>query len=246
MISSITPAAELFSATLRILPSRLTLEHYLNLTKARPILSSFLNSLKVAGITSGLSILISIFACFGFRSFTFWGKKTLWSLILFSYLFPGVLIIIPLYFLMFNLGLLNTHSGLVLAHSSFVLPLAVYLLSSFFRTIPVEIGDAALTDGCSKMGTLFRITIPLSLPGFLTVGLFGFILSWNNYLFAMILLNRSSKYTLPLLIAQTIQPDQIFWGDLLTLSVVTCLPVIVIFGFINRHFVKGLTAGALR
>jgi multiple sugar transport system permease protein len=161
-------------------------------------------------------------------------------------MFPPILLVIPLFIVMKNLDLTNTYRGLIAVHLIYQFPFAIWLLISFFKAIPIEIEESALIDGCSRLRSFLEVVIPLAAPGIATAALYSFITSWNEYLYAMMFLTQESKKTLPVAIAAYVTRDQIMWGALLSSSVLVSIPAIVFTYFVQKHFVKGLAAGAVK
>src|SRR5262249_43900668 len=144
------------------------------------------------------------------------------------------------------LGLINSYAGVVVTHVTFTAPFCLWLLRSFFRAIPMDLEEAAMVDGSSRFGAFVRIVLPLAAPGILSTGLFGFILSWNEYLFASVLLTGEARKTVPIGIREFIVQFDIRWGEVMAASTLATVPVVLLFFLIQRHFVRGLMAGAIK
>ncbi len=154
--------------------------------------------------------------------------------------------LLPLYLTLGMLGLINSYAGVIVTHITFTAPFCLWLLRSFFKTIPLDLEEAAMVDGNGRLGAFVRIVLPLALPGILSTGLFGFILSWNEYLFASVLLTGEARKTVPIGIAEFIVQFDIRWGEVMAASSLATIPVVILFALIQRHFVRGLMAGAIK
>lgn len=249
-ISSFKPLSELINAATGFFPKQPTLSNYLTLLLVRTPVRNFplflLNSLKVSLGTVLLTVLISSVAGYGLARYKYPGGGILIQSMLFIYVFPTVLLIIPIYRMFLNLKLLDTHLGLIIIYTALAAPFCTWLISSFFKTIPIEIEQAASIDGASKLTIFFRITLPLAGAGLLTVGVYAFIIAWGEYMFASILLSSSSNRTAPLGLATLTAEQYIEYGPLLAGSVLIILPVIILFFPVARHFIKGVMGGAIK
>ena len=160
--------------------------------------------------------------------------------------FPYVLILIPFYVLMSNLGLVDSHLGLILTHTSITLPFALWMLTGYFNAIPRDLDQAALIDGCSRLGVLFRIIYPIAIPGMVVAGFFAFVVSWGDYLFVSILSQSHETQTLPIGLQTFMSSLQVKWGLITAGTVIAIVPTIVFFAIVQRRLVAGLTAGAVK
>jgi ABC-type glycerol-3-phosphate transport system permease component len=174
------------------------------------------------------------------------GKKIFLMVALLPQFFPYVLILIPFYVLMSNLGLVDNHFGLILTHMSITLPFALWMLTGYFNAIPQELDHAALIDGCSRLGVLFRILYPVALPGLVVAGFFAFVVSWGDYLFVSILSQSNSTQTLPIGLQTFMSSLQVKWGLITAGTVLAIIPTIIFFAIVQRRLVDGLTAGAVK
>ncbi|MFQ6125051.1 MAG: carbohydrate ABC transporter permease [Candidatus Heimdallarchaeota archaeon] len=205
------------------------------------------NSLIVSGISVVLTVAFGTLGAYAVARLTFKGKGFVSNAILAIYTVPGILLIIPLYVLITRAGLVNSLGGLVITYMAQTIPVALYMLAGYFKTIPVEIEEAALVDGYSRLGVIWRVTIPLSLPAIATVALYVFMITWNEFLFAFIILRDSDKYTLPIGLAHLHQMTHAgVWGQLMAGSVILTVPVIVLFLTFEKYLVQGLTGGGVK
>jgi len=244
ILCSFEPTQELFST--RILPQSLTVQHYVKVLNTSDFGIYFLNSLYVAFLTMGITTAFSIVGAYSTTRLRYRGREILASSIFVTYLFPGILLLIPLYVVMYKMRLVNTHAGLVILHTTLTLPFCLILLRAFFSAIPTDLEEAAMIDGCGKICAMVRIVLPLAVPGIVSIALFAFILSWNEYMFSMVMLNSASKWTLPIGLSMYLHTDEIRWEQLLAATVLVLVPVFLFFQVINRHLIAGLMAGSIK
>lgn len=246
MIStSLKPSAELLQRPLTLLPEAATIAHYVDLLARTTFLGNMANSFIVATGAVILGLGLAVPAAYAFSRFRFAGRRVLLLQFLVINMFPVVLLIIPLFILMRQLGLLDTYLALIIGHGTFTMPFAVWMMASYMQAIPTELDDAAMIDGCSRLGALWRVVIPLALPGIVTTGIYIFITSWNEYLYALMLAGHDVR-TLTVALQLLIGEFQIQWGMLTAGGTITALPVTILFLFIQKRLVGGLTAGAVR
>jgi multiple sugar transport system permease protein len=244
--SSVKVSAEIIARTPTLFPQTLTTEHYSKLFNDSPFPTFLRNSLLVAAGTMVITVILSTLAAYGLYRMRFPGRKMLFRIILITYAFPGVLLLVPMYQMMSALGLVDRLLALVIVDVTLASPFAVWMLQAFFRTIPQELEEAAALDGATRLGIIVRIMLPLAAPGVASIAIFAFITSWTEYIFASILIISEANRTVPVGLAGIIGQYQVDWGLLLAGATVTTLPVLVLFGLVGRNFVEGLTAGAVR
>lgn len=203
------------------------------------------NSLIIATGSTLIAILFGSLAAYAFSRMHFLGRMPLLMGVLATRLLPPITAVIPLFLLMRNLQLLDTHVGLIIVYSAINVPFAIWILKAFFDTIPKELEDSALIDGCSRLGALGRVTVPLALPGIAATATFVFILAWNEFTFAFIFTSLDAK-TMPVLIAESLGEMQIYWQDMSSLATIVALPGLLFAFFMQRYLVTGLTAGAIK
>jgi ABC-type glycerol-3-phosphate transport system permease component len=232
-----------------ILPRELTLDNYAAVLEDPAFGVYATNSLIVASSVTILSLVVSALGGYGLARLRFRGSRLLGRFVLFAYIAPAVLLAVPMFVIMSRLGLVSTPVALVLAHSSFAIPFCVWVLRGFFLTIPRELEEASMVDGSTRLGAFRRIVLPLARPGLLAAAMFSFLLSWNEYFYALVFLQNNAQMTLPIGIQSTyfnlsMGPDE--WVKLLAASVIASIPVLVVFAGLQRWMVSGLTAGAVR
>jgi multiple sugar transport system permease protein len=245
VITSIKPQVELSVWPVQYLPRQATLDHYRELVGRTSFAGNLLNSLVIATGAAALGLAVSIPAAYAFSRFRFRGRRALMTGFLVINMFPIVLLIIPLFILMKNLGLLDTFLGVILGHSTFAIPFAIWMLTSYFNAIPRDLDEAAVIDGASRQQTIRMIILPLMAPGVVTAGIYIFITSWNEYLFAMMLSGQAVR-TVTVALQLFIGEFTVQWGLLTAGGTLIALPVTLLFLLVQRRLVGGLTAGAVK
>lgn len=252
LITSFKDYKEVFDVPPTFIPKAPTLNVYKGvftgeqLGRHDPWMLFFGNSLIIAGGAAILCSLIASFAGYGFARFTkIKGWVFLLFLILISQMFPGPSLLIPVYSMLRKLTLDNTRLGMLLLYTSFALPFTTWMSIGTFRNVPQELEDAARIDGCSRLQTFLRIVLPISKLGLVTTGLFAFLLSWSEYPFGLILLKTQSKHTVAVGLGAYLREFDVFWNEMAAATVLMSLPLIVIFLFVQKFFVRGLIEGAL-
>ncbi|WP_395675882.1 carbohydrate ABC transporter permease [Inquilinus sp.] len=237
---------EIIARVPTLVPHSFTLRHFDKLLGASDYPRYLGNSLLVGLGSTAITVVLSVLAAYGFYRLRFPGRDLLFRAVLVAYAFPGILILIPLYGMMSQAGLIDTPAALVIVNVTFAAPFAIWMMRSFFASIPVELEEAALIDGASRLAILLRIMVPLAAPGIASVAIFAFIASWTEYLFASVLILSDANRTLPVGFAGIIGQYQIDWGLLLAGATLATVPVVVLFGIVGRWFIAGLTAGAVK
>jgi len=174
------------------------------------------------------------------------GKTIIIGSMLYAYMFPPLLLAIPLLSIFARLGLADHLIAVVMAHCTLSIPLGVWMLWGFFKAMPFDLEEAAMVDGCSRAGAFFRMVLPLSAPGIITVAIFSFLLSWTDYVFSFVLVNSDLNKTLPVGLASVLGSFDARWGELMAGATLIALPLFIMFMFLSRYFIKGLAAGALK
>lgn len=246
VISSLKPAIELFSSPPEILPDSFTTHWYEVVFTRTNAGSFFLNSFIVGSIATLVCLTIGTLAAYAITRFDFPGKSVFLIAALVTYLFPAIVLFVPIYLTLNSLGLINTIPGLVICHTILTFPFAVWMLKSFFETLPREIDEAAWVDGSSYLGTFVKIVLPLSLPGIFSVGIFVFVLSWNEFLFASIVMTSAQMKTIPVGISEFITSFDVRWGEIMALGTLATVPVVVLFSMVQRFFLRGVLSGAVK
>lgn len=247
VICSFKPGGELYSLPPTFLPNEWTLQNYRDLFVQTNFLVYFRNSLIVAGGATFLSILIGALGAYSLSRFKFFGIGAFANASLVCYMLPEVLLVLPLYIYVIKLGLADTLISLIIANTAFTLPLALWFMRSYFNAIPVSLEESAMIDGCTRLQAMFRVTLPLALPGVISVGVFAFNHSWNEFLFALVFTSSENNKTLPLGLATWIGQDNIYsWGMLLSGAVLVTIPVVLFYLLVQRKLVVGLSEGGAK
>jgi multiple sugar transport system permease protein len=223
-----------------------TLENYRILIEDKHFLLNIRNSLLVAGTVTVISLIISSFAAYSLMRFRYRFRGLIGRLILFAYLTPTSLLFIPLSILMARLNLGNSLYGLILVYLTFSLPLATWLLTGYFRSVPRELEEQGMIDGLSRMGSLLRIVLPLSAPGLAAVAIFTFTGAWNELLLALVLITSDSQRTAPLALNYLITSDVLPWGPLMAGAALSSVPLMILYFMAQRFMVQGITAGSVK
>ena len=244
--SSFKSPEEIIATSTTIIPRSFTLEHYNKILFNSDFFIYLKNSLIVSFSSMIISIILSVSAAYGLHKLKFYGNKFVEYSLLVTYAFQGVILLVPIYLLFAKVNLLNTYFALIVVNVLFATPFAVWMLKAFFKLIPNEIEEAAYIDGASRYTVFSRIIVPVASPGIASVAIFCFIISWTEYLFASILISGDDLKTLPVGLAGIVGQYQIDWGFLLSCAVLASLPVILLFVFIGKYFVSGLTEVAVK
>jgi multiple sugar transport system permease protein len=226
---------------------KFTLENYLYLFRETAFSEWVKNTLIVSVVSTVLSLGCSIFAGYALARLRFPGSNFLGVGIFLAYLVPPTLLFLPLAQVIYKLNLYNTYWSLILTYPTQLIPFASWLLMGYFRTIPKEIEESAMADGCSRLQILVRMILPLSIPGLLSAGIFCFTLCWNEFLYALIFMSSGSMKTIPVgVVSDMIKADTLFWGSLMASAVLGSFPIAFLYSFFVKHYVSGLTAGAVK
>ena len=237
---------EIFTTPPTLLPESLTLENVTRLFEQTRFAVYLGNSVLVATCTVLLTLAIATPAAYALTRFRFRGREAISATVLFTYMFAPIMVIIPFYVLMRTLELTNTRAGLVLAYTAFCLPFALWLLRTFFQSIPLDLEEAALVDGASRPRAVLHVVLPLALPGVVATGTFTFILAWNDYIFARVLLAADELKTLPVGIADLYNASVVDWGMIMSAGMLVLLPVLAVFVFIQKYLVAGWGSGGIK
>jgi len=245
LASSVKTQDQLFTIPPLWVPAAPTLGNFVRLFQGQ-FPTWFQNSLVVAVATTVTGLTLAALAAYAFSRFPFRGSRMLSTLFLFIQLFPVAVVIIPLFMLWTSLKLTNTYWSLIVTYLVFGLPISTWLLIGFFNAVPVELEEAAMIDGSSRLGALWRVTLPLSLPGLAATAIYVFLLAWNEFFFALTFMNSTEMRTIPVGLESFFAEHSVDWGLVMAGSVVASLPVVVLFGLLSRYFIQGLTSGAVK
>ncbi|WP_335947201.1 carbohydrate ABC transporter permease [Salipiger bermudensis] len=242
-ITSISDESTLFTEGPSLLGA--TIENYTRLFRTVGFADNLLDSFIVAGGTVIVGLSLSVTAAYSFSRFNFRGKRILMLQFLLINMFPLVLLILPLFVLMRVLGLLDTHIALIIANSTVAIPFSIWMMVSYMNGIPRSLDEAAMTDGCTRMQALRRVVLPLCLPGIIATGIYIFITSWNEYLYALTLGGRNVR-TITVAVQTLIGEYEVQWGLLTAGGIVGALPATVLFLLVQKRLISGLTQGAVK
>ncbi|MBI4840934.1 MAG: carbohydrate ABC transporter permease [candidate division NC10 bacterium] len=248
MIGSLKTRAELYATPLTYIPTQPTFQNYVEAWTSRltPFSRFFANSLWVSSVTMVATIVISTLAGYALARFRFVGKHTLMLVFLATQMFPAVLLIAPLLSQWYALGLIDTYQALIYSNFSFTVPFTVWMLVGYFESIPRELEESAMIDGSSRFGALLRIIIPLAAPGIAATAIFAFVSSWSELLFAVTFTSQTEMRTLSAGLLYMVGQYEIQWGQLGAGVMISTVPVAILFTFLQKHLIRGLTAGALK
>jgi multiple sugar transport system permease protein len=251
IISSVASPADLLTRPLHWIPGHASLSRYRAVASggndaAQTFAAAFINSLVVAAVSVAIALAAGIFGAYAFARLRFRFRRSVMVLFLLTYMLPPISILIPLYLIEARLQLLDTRAGLVLVYVSFITPFVLWVMGNYFQSIPEDLEDAGRIDGLSRVGVLFRIVLPLSVPGLLSTALLGFLLAWDEFLYALIFTDTDASKTIPVAIAEFTGRHAVDFGMIATGGVLASIPPVIIALLFQRYIVGGLTAGALK
>ncbi len=227
-------------------PEPWTIGQYQSLVNNTPFLTWFRNTVIVATSSTAISVFVAALAAYALARLKFTGGRLLTTLLLVTYLLPGSLLFIPLYRILTDLGIINSYTGLILTYPTFLIPFATWVMLGYFRSIPVELEEAALIDGANRLTAFWRITLPLAAPALLSVTLFAFTNAWNEFLFAFVFITSDNLKTLPVGLQLLVFGDIYPWGRLMAASLLMAVPVVCVYIYAQRYLVEGITAGSVK
>jgi ABC-type glycerol-3-phosphate transport system permease component len=258
--TSLKPKSEIFQLPPTILPNNITFEAYRELLFGSSVASApgagvppsayfldwFANSIIVSVGSTVISITIATLAAYSLTRFRFWGQRAVPYIAILGYMVPSVIFVFPMFLTMVSLELTDTLFSLILGYVCITLPFCLWLMWAFFRGVPIEIEEAALVDGASRLQVFRQIVLPLALPGIIAASIFSLIVSWNDYLFGRVFMNSMEKLPLTVGVMHFFDGTHVDWGLMMASSVLMTLPMAILFGFMQRHLVAGFGAGAVK
>lgn len=246
LMTSLKTTEETFSIPPVWLPEAFSLENYASIWGKYPIANYFANSFIVVFFTTAAAMSVSCMAGYASsRSRSRW-IRPLMTFLLVLQMFPAVMLLIPYYKMLTTLRLVDTLTGLILANIAFTMPFCTWMMSGYFQTIPQELEQAAMIDGCSRFQGFRRVILPLVMPGLAATAIYSFIQVWNEYMFSQTLISTETRKTLTVGIAQMAGEYRTLWNDMMAASFLTCLPLVLAFVFLQKYFISTLTAGAVK
>lgn len=244
--SSFKSNTQIFEMPPRLLTETFSFDAYVAIFTNGETMRFFLNSYIVAGAVTLLTLLVAIQAAYAFSRFEFRGKRILNVVIVSVQAVPPITLLIPYFGLMVALGLYNSYPGLIFTYMVFTLPYAVIMMTGYFNTLPRELDEAVRVDGAGSFTALWRVLVPISVPGIVSIGIYTFMIAWNEYLFALTLTRTVDMRTVPIGIQLLMGQHSYEWNQIMAMSVLGSIPVLVFFLFFQRYFISGLTAGAVK
>lgn len=246
MLTALKTEQEAYAIPPTLWPEDVTLEAIIQLLRWTNFPRYFLNSTIISLGTALLSTFLGALAGYGFSRFKFWGRATLIGAILATQMLPGVLLVGPYFKMLARLGLYNTYPGLILAFTTITLPFSTWMLKGFVDTVPEELDDQALVDGCTPFGAYFRVVLPVIAPGMVATMVFAFLLAWGDLLWVLVLTSGDDMAPVTLGLSRLVTQFRTIWPQLMAGSAIGALPSIVLYVFLQSYLVKGLTAGAVK
>jgi multiple sugar transport system permease protein len=244
--TSLKKDREIYGFEATLIPRQPTLQNYVRLFDKTPFVKYLRNSTIVAVGNTLASLVFATLGAYALARLRFRGRGLIARGLVFTYLVPPALLFIPLFAVMSVLRLVDTHHGLILAYLSFSVPFCTWLLMGYFRSVPIELEEAALVDGCTRLGSLFRVILPMSLPALAVVAFFAFTQSWNEFLYANVFVNSVEVRTVTTGLTLFIVEDVFFWGPMMGASFLSALPPLLLYLVFQRWVVKGLTLGGVK
>ncbi len=244
--ASIRPDMYTVSDKLYLLPPKLTAEHYVNVFVNANLGRIFFNTSLVSLSTVATCLVVIVPAAYAIAILRVRGSALISRLVLSLQMIPGIMLVVPLYIILRSFHLLNTYYGLIVSYTTFTIPFCFLLASSYYRSLPMELFESAFIDGASRFEAMIRIAVPLSAPGLMTTGVYAFLLSWSDFLFANTFTSSIATRTLTVEVTHLLGNWGQQWGDLTAGATVTTVPVLIVFVLAHRYIVEGLTAGAVK
>lgn len=250
VVSSIKPLGDV-RAEFRWIPSKVTLAPYLDIWSTIPLARYFLNSLIVSLGATVVSVLIAILAAYAISRYRFSGRGTFSLTVLSTQMFPGILFLLPLFVIFvnieraFGIQLYGSYAGLIITYLTFALPFSIWMLVGYFDSIPRELEEAAMVDGTTALGALFRVLVPVSMPGIVAVGIFAFMTAWGEVLFASVLTDDATR-TLAVGLRNYATQSSVYWNQLMAAAIVVSIPVVAGFLALQRYLIQGIASGGVK
>jgi multiple sugar transport system permease protein len=246
LFSSVKSNQEIFALPPRLFPETFTLGAYASIFNDPVKVRFFINSYLIAGVVTLLTLLIAIITAYGFSRYNFRSKNVLNVFIISTQTVPPITLLIPYFGMVVTLGIFDTYMALILTYLVFTLPYAILLMTGYLNTLPRELDEAVMMDGGSSWTALWRVIVPVSLPGIVATGVYTFLLSWNEFLFALTLTKSMDLRTVPIGIQLLMGQHAFEWNEMMAMSVLGSLPLLVLYLIAQRYFLAGMTAGSVK
>lgn len=246
VLTSLRTPKEVYQRQGMLMPDALTLENYVKLFDGTSMWPWLLNTSIVTLVATFVSLVAGVFAAYAMARLRFRGGQSLGKMVLFLYLLPQTLLFIPLFVMLNEMTLLNTRTAFYLTYPTLVLPFITWLLLGYFKGLPVELEDAARIDGCSRVGVLYRIVLPLAAPGIIASAVFSITNLWNEFLYALVFVQSDTLWTVQIGLRSFQLADTMLWGLTMAGAVVTTVPPVLVYMLLQRFVVGGLTMGAVK
>lgn len=246
ILSSFKPNTEIFAFPPKFISENFSFSAYKSILSDPVKVRFFINSYLVSSMVTLFTLLVSVLAAYSFSRFDFKLKKPLNMLIISVQAVPPITLLIPYFGLIVALKLYNTYWALILTYMVFTLPYAIIMMTGYFNTLPTELDEAVMIDGGSRFLALWKVLVPISIPGLISVGMYTFMQAWNEYLFALTLTKTIDMRTVPIGIQQLMGQHSYEWNEMMAMSILGCLPVLLLFLFFQRYFIEGMTAGSVK
>ncbi|MCF7914917.1 MAG: carbohydrate ABC transporter permease [Spirochaetaceae bacterium] len=245
IITALKTYPEIYGYPITYYPHEITFEHFLEIADMG-FFKHFVNSIIISGGTMILSVMIGLFPAYAFSRYSFRGRGSLLASALLFQMFPMAVLLLPIFKILHAVALLDTHLGLILAYIPFTTPITIVFLRSFFISVPKALEEAAVIDGCSLKQAFIRVILPVTLPGIAAVGIYTFLFSWAELMYAMSILVSDEIQNIPAFLSVFVGEYQTRWGPLFAGSIVSMLPPLVMFMLMQRYFIAGLTSGSVK
>ncbi len=244
--TAIKTEAETFAQPLRWFPENPSLSAFKRILVEYPFGTQLKNSFINATLSTVITLVCATLAGYGITRFTFKGKGAFMSFLLISQMFPAVMLLVPFYTILRRFDMIDSYAGIVFVYISMALSFSAWMMTSFFNDIPRSLDEAATIDGCNRFQVFYRVIMPLTVPGMTSVAIYAFIMGWNDFLFASTLITHDNMKTLTVGIAEFSGQYKVLWNDLMAASIVASIPLIILFVFLQKYFISGMTAGAVK
>lgn len=230
----------------QIIPTYITLENFRHVLFQSNFVRYFLNSIFITLVTTVICMVLSVMAAYGLTRYYIFGSEKIKMAVLMTRMFPGILLCIPFYIIMKQMQLIDSYVGLIMMYCSFTLPFAIWNTCAFFNTLPWELEEAAMIDGCSRLRSFFTVIVHVAKPGLFVTALFCFMSSWDEYMYASIFINTTLKKTIQVGMQDFIGQYSVDWGLLMSAVVISLIPILFFFALVQKNLVDGLSSGAVK